>query len=432
MTKVTIIGVGRVGLATGVAFATLGHDVICYDIDSDRVKSIQKGKQPFHESGLSEALEKVLDTGKFTATDNSKKALTQSKFFFICVGTPALPDGSMDSNFLGQASSTIGRELRNRNDYPIVVVKSTVLPGTTENIIIPSIMKESKFLKDSFGICVNPEFLREGFALYDSMKPDRIVIGSNDDRTGNLLEEFYADFECKKWRCDLRTAEMVKYATNSFLATKVSFANEIANICEIFSINSDKVLEGMALDSRINPKYLIPGVGFGGSCLLKDVKAIVSAVKSQGYDSLLLDTVLNFNERQALRAVDLLLKQFDSLKGKHITVLGLSFKPETDDIRDSRAIPIIQELLKHKAIVTVHDPVASVTEITEILPVKTASSIKDALEKADGCIIQTSWQEYKTLTKSDFSVMKKVVVIDGRRTLSPHNLPEGAIYKRIG
>jgi len=432
MARISIVGLGRVGLATGVAFATFGHDVVCYEIDPAKVKAISGGRQPYREKSLGEELRKAIKKGNFSATGNAGDALVGSAFYFICVGTPPLNDGSMDTSFITDASKVVGRAIKGRKDFPVVAVKSTVVPGTTEKLLTPMLMKESGLSAGAFGLCMNPEFLREGTALEDTLKPDRIVIGSGEKKPGDMLEKLYSEFDCVTWRCDIKTAEMVKYASNSFLATKVTFANEIANICDSFGLDSDRVLEGMALDSRINPKFLVPGAGFGGPCLPKDMKAVVSASKSHGYEPTLLKAVLEFNERQAVRVVNLLEEALGSLGGKHVALLGLAFKADTDDVRDSRALPIIHELLRRGAIVVAHDPAASVAEVGANLAVRQVSSARDALRGADGCIIQTSWREYGELGREDFAVMKKPVIVDGRRTLNRDKLPKGVIYRRIG
>lgn len=432
MARVAIVGLGRVGFATGVALATMGHDVVGYDCDPARVKAMRSGKQPFHEKGLSEVFRKVTEAGRFEVVGDPEKVLSEANFIYICVGTPPRTDGSMDASYLRNASRTIGKAITGRKDFPVVVVKSTVLPGSTEGIVLPTVAEESSLPPDAFGLCVNPEFLREGTMVEDSLRPDRIVIGSNDRRPGDVLQKMYSSFKCTKWRCDLRTAEMVKYATNAFLATKITFANEIANICGALGLDSDKVLEGMALDPRINPKFLVPGVGFGGSCLPKDVKAVVSASKQRGYEPNLLVRVLDFNNRQALLAVEMLQKVVGELAGKRVAVLGLAFKPDTDDVRESRAIPIIEELIRRGAKVTVHDPAASLSQFGLNLPVRVAKTAKEALRDADGCIIQTQWEEYGKLGSSDFAVMRNAIVIDGRRTLDPASVPKGVIYRRIG
>ena len=377
-------------------------------------------------------MKKAVKKGDFTATDDARQALVRSAFYFICVGTPPLEDGSMDTSFLADASRTLGKAIRGRKDFPIVAVKSTVLPGTTEKFILPAIVEASGLGSGDFGICMNPEFLREGTALEDTLKPDRIVIGSNEKRAGDKLDKLYSSLDSVRWRCDIKTAEMVKYASNSFLATKVTFANEIANICSLYGIDSDKVLEGMGLDSRINPKFLVPGAGFGGPCLPKDLKAMISASRGAGYEPTLLRTVLELNDSQAVRVVDMLEDELKELRGKRIAVLGLAFKADTDDSRDSRAIPIIRELLERGSHVVVHDPAASPSGLGGNMVVRGASTAREALRGADGCIIQTAWREYKGLGKDDFAAMKSPVIVDGRRTLNPKRLPKSVVYRRIG
>jgi len=432
MARVSVLGLGRVGLATGVGFASQGHDVFCFDIDPVKFRAISSGKQPYRENALGKAFNEVFRKGRLNPTDDIDECLRDSKFYMICVGTPSAQDGSMDSSFIKDAAETIGGAIRRRKDYPVVAVKSTVVPGTTEKVVLPTIKRQSRLPFSSFGMCMNPEFLREGTAFEDTMKPDRIVIGSNGAKAGDSLEKLYSGFKSIKWRCDIATAEMVKYASNSFLATKVTFANEIANLCERFDLDSDKVLEGMALDSRIGRKFLVPGAGFGGPCLPKDLRAIIFAADKAGYESRLLSTVMQLNEAQSLRVVEILQEEVGSLKGKRVAVLGLAFKPDTDDSRDSRAIPIINALLKRKATVVVHDPVVSLSSLGVNLPVRESQTAREALLDADGCIIQTAWREYTRLGESDFRVMRNAVVVDGRRTLAKSKLPAGVVYRRIG
>ena len=432
MARISILGLGRVGLATGVGFAVNGHDVVCYDIDPMKVRTISAGKQPYRERGLIEAFKKTARSGNLTATSDHDYCLNGSKFYFICVGTPSTKDGSMDASYIREASATLGRAIRGRKDYPIIAVKSTVVPGTTNKVVLPIIRRTSRLSADSFGISMNPEFLREGTAFEDTMRPDRIVIGCDGNRAGDQLQRLYTDFHSVKWRCDIMTADMVKYASNSFLATKVTFANEIANMCSRLGLDSDRVLEGMALDSRIGPKFLVPGAGFGGPCLPKDLKAVISASRKSGYDPRLLREVLVFNDLQAVRIVDILQEEIGPLKGKRVAVLGLAFKPETDDARDSRAIPIIDTLLKRRAAVVVHDPHVSISGLGVNLPVREAETARDALRNSDGCILQTAWKEYGQLKEDDFGVMRKAVVVDGRRTLNRSRLPRNITYRRVG
>ncbi len=430
-TTVAVIGTGYVGLVTAIAFAKQGLRVVCVDIDAAKVDSVNRGKATFYEEGVDHALRVAVKEGLLTATLDGEAAVRGANFSFLCVGTPPRKDGSMDDRFLREASKVIGKGLRRRGGDHVVVVKSTVLPGTTESIIAPEVRKAAG-KSASFGVCVNPEFLREGSALKDALHPDRIVIGEGDREGGDALEVLYAGHACPKLRCDLRTAEMIKYATNAFLATKVSFANELANLSDLSGVDWDAVVEGLGLDPRINPRFMVPGVGFGGSCFPKDVAALIAAGKRQGYDSIVLSAVLELNERQPIRAVEILEEELGDLAGKRIALLGLAFKAGTDDVRESRAVPIARELAKRGATVVGYDAVAGSNFARAMPGVALAKTVREALRRAHGCIIQSDWPEFRALTGDDFAGMEKRVVVDGRRTLDRRALGDRVVYHRIG
>lgn len=429
--SIAVIGTGYVGLVTGLAFVHHGHRVACVDIDSGKVNSINRGKAAFFEAGVDEALERAVGSKLLHATEDGVGAVRDADFSFLCVGTPPLPNGSMDDTQLRAAAKMIGQGLRGVHKPHTVVVKSTVLPGTTEEIVLPTIEAQTGD-STKFGLAVNPEFLREGAALEDALHPDRIVIGERHRSSGDVVEALYRPFGAPTLRCALRTAEMIKYATNAFLATKVSFANELANLCEAFGVDWDEVVPGLGLDPRINPRFMVPGVGFGGSCFPKDVAAIVASGRKSGYDATLLSEVLALNERQPVRAIAILEEELGELKGKRIAVLGLAFKAGTDDVRESRAIPIVRELQSRGADVVGYDPVAS-SNFKKVLPnVSLAVSVQAALKGADGCIIQADWPEFRNLKGNEFGGMAKRIVVDGRRTFKRGALDSGVIYRRIG
>ncbi len=427
MESITIVGLGPVGLATSVAFALGDHDVIGVDVNRDRVGRISRGEPPFFEVDLENALRKVLKKNRFRATTDIYQAVAHADYIFICVGTPSRSDGPMDDTFLGQATEDIAGVL-STDSQSIIVVKSTVVPGTTENVARPILEASGK----PYSLAVNPEFLREGHALEDALEPDRVILGVDGPDTARRLRSLYAHLDCPIIETDLRTAEAIKYATNAFLATKVVFANELANICQALEVSYDEVIQGVTLDPRIDPRFLVPGVGFGGSCFPKDVKALVAAGKAAGHTPRLLEAVLDQNEEQYLQAIRLLEEELGDLKDKRIALLGLAFKGGTDDVRESRAIPIAESLLQKGAKVVGYDPVAN-ENFTNIVPdITLAGNLEEALRGTDGCILQADWPEFSQLSAQDFlQAMHTPVVVDGRRILDPKRM-KGVRFRRIG
>jgi UDPglucose 6-dehydrogenase len=421
--QISVIGAGYAGLCTAIGFASKGYKVIAVDRDPKKVALINKGISPFYEIGLETLLQKVLGQGYLKCTKNYKEAILESDITFIAVGTPSKRDGSINLTYVNNASCEIGRVLKEKETYHLIVVKSTVIPGTTENQVKPMIEKFSgKTCGDEFGICVNPEFLREGSGIQDTLYPDRIVIGENDKKAGDMLESLYRDFYGDEMppliRTKIPTAELIKYANNAFLATKISFINEIANICEK-SPNADVtvVAKGIGLDKRIGPMFLQAGLGYGGSCLPKDVKALIAHSTKLGYSPALLKAVNKINETQPGKAVELSKKALGNLRGKRIAILGLAFKPNTDDIRSAVSIKIIRKLLKEGTSVIVYDPVAMPNTRKKFKnSIQYASSPFNCIKNADCCILVTEWDEFKTLKPEDFvQNMKHPIVIDGRR-----------------
>jgi len=436
--KVAILGAGYVGLVSGVGFAYHGNKVTVTDVVKDKVDLINKGKAPFYEPGLDDLLSKLVKEKLLSASNDIEREVKDAKYIFICVGTPMKEDGSINLEYIRSASISIGKGMKGSKDYKVIVAKSTIIPTTTEKVIIPIIEEESgKKAGKDFGVCMNPEFLAEGNALNGALNPDRIVIGAYDKKSAEYLQKLYKPFECPKLCVDLRAAEMIKYASNSFLATKISFSNEIANICEKYGVDVYQVMEGVGLDYRINPRFLRAGLGFGGSCFPKDVSALVHAAEEVGVNPKILNAVLEVNSHQPSRAVELAESVLGNLKGKRIAILGLSFKPETDDVRFTRALPIIELLTRKGAVSVAYDPKAinNFKEYTKDkkLNIKYAKSVIEALKDADGVIIQNEWSEFKNLTAKDFNGMKTKVVIDGRRILDGTALEKkGIIYRGIG
>ena len=419
--KISIIGSGYVGAVTAVCFADVGHEVICVDIDEKKVQQINAGIPSIYEEGLEKLLKKYVGKRLIATTDN-EFAVFNTDISFICVGTPSEVGGSINLSIVRSAVESIGSALAKKNGYHVVVVKSTVIPETTEKFVLPILEEKSgKVAGKDFGIAMNPEFLREGKAIYDFMHPDKIVVGSIDASSGDLVSELYLNFECEITRTNLKTAEMIKYANNSFLATKISLSNEIGNICKKMGIDTYDVMKAVGKDSRISPLFLNSGAGFGGSCFPKDVRALISKAKEIGYSPTILESVLAVNENQPLMMAELLQKKIGEFKDKKIAVLGLAFKNDTDDIRESRAIPLITELLRLGAKVSAYDPLAA-ENMRRVFPtVRYHKSAKEALEGTDACLVITEWEEFKKLD-SEFEVMKNKIVIDGRRVIKAKSI----------
>jgi UDPglucose 6-dehydrogenase len=414
--EISVIGTGYVGTVSAACFAELGHNVICVDVDQSKIDRINSGVSPIYEEGLSELLKKHAGKG-LSATSDYDFALMNSDLSFICVGTPPDTEGNIDLGIVKAASASIGESLAKKKDYHVVVVKSTVVPETTEKVVMPIIEKHSGKRLGDFGIAMNPEFLREGKAVYDFMHPDKIVVGALDKKSGDIVASLYKGIKCEVTRTNPRTAEMIKYVNNAFLATRISFANEIGNICKLLGIDTYEVMSAVGKDFRIGPHFLNSGAGFGGSCFPKDVKALIGKAKAIGYEPLLLKSVIAINEGQPGRMVQLLKNKLGDLKGKKLAVLGLAFKNDTDDIRESRSIPVIKELLDNGARVSAYDPMANENMEKLFNNVEYYSSAEDALRGADACLIMTEWNEFKSLDR-EFDVMKNKLIIDGRHMLA--------------
>lgn len=358
--------------------------------------------------------------------------MRDSDVVFIAVGTPSREDGSIDLSQMESACVSLGEQLKETKKFVTVVVKSTVIPGTTKNFVGPILEKtsEKKVGKD-FGLGMNPEFLREGTAIYDFLNPDKIVVGINDSKTKEVLEKLYS------WTdkvpiifTNTNTAEMIKYAQNSMLASRISFMNEVANICEKFDVDVKEVAHAIGLDSRIGPKFLNAGIGFGGSCFPKDVKALIATAKSVGVEPKLLEATIEINEKQPHRIVDLAKRAIGDLRGKKISVLGLAFKPDTDDMREARSIPIIQSLVEHGAVIKAYDPYSAENAKTIFgNSIKYSKSKEECIKDADIVMILTEWDEFKNIDLEKINVP----IIDGRRIVDKQKALElGTRYKGIG
>lgn len=428
-------GTGYVGLTTAVCFAFKEHMVYCVGRSKDKIEKLRKGIPPIYEEKLEEMLKTVLTHGTFIPTLNLEEAVVNSEISFICVGTPSREDGSIDLSQVESASKQLGAALKKKKEYHVVVVKSTVIPGTTEEVVIPLLEKESdKKAGKDFGVCMNPEFLREGQAINDFMIPKDtgIVIGELDKKSGDVLHELYKEFDAEILRTSLRAAEMIKYARNSYLAKDISFANEIANICQRLNIDFLEVKKGMEMDARIGKgRFLNAGVGFGGSCFPKDVKALLRKAEEIGVKPRMLKSSIEVNELQPYIAIKLLKRHLKDLKGRKIAVLGLAFKPGTDDMREAPSIKIVNHLIDEGAEIYAHDP-AAMKNAKKIFhsPIKYAETAKEALKNADACIIVTEWPEF-----SDgklYRYLRGKILIDGRRIVNPKTLPARILYSGIG
>ncbi len=412
--KISIVGAGYVGLVAAACLARLGNKITLVDIDKERLKQVSQGVSPIHEPELAEILGQV-----DIETTSDYQRLVDSEVIFICVGTPSNDNGSMSLEHIVEASRRISEVLKVKRDYCVIAVKSTVVPGTTENAVIPILEASGKKAGDDFGVCMDPEFLREGKAVYYYMNPARIIIGELDPRSGHTLANLYKDFKAPVMRTSIKTAEMIKLASNSFLAAKISLINEIGNICKALDIDIYEVAKGLGYDERIGSKFLNSGIGFGGSCLPKDLKALIARSRQVGYKPKILEHVLKLNDKQALRMVELLRRHI-SLKGATIGILGLAFKPGTDDVRESRAISIAEVLLKEGAIVKAYDPVATQSFAT-LFPEIEYTTPEEVL-KCDAVLIVTEWEEFEHL---DY---RGKIVIDGRRILKAK---EARIYEGV-
>ena len=430
--KICIIGTGYVGLVAGVCFAENGNDVICVDKDSKKIEGLKRGKVPIYEPGLEELLKRNTKKERLQFTTNLKKAVKESFIIFIAVGTPQDDDGSADLNHVLEVAALIGKAM---NGHKIIATKSTVPVGTT-NRVRDAIGKETEH---PFNVASNPEFLKEGAAVNDFMKPDRIIIGTDNQEAADIMKELYSPFVRTGnpiLIMDIESAEMTKYAANAMLATRVSFMNELANLCEKVGADISDVRKGMGTDPRIGYSFLFPGVGYGGSCFPKDVKAIIRTAEENNYDLNILKAVdlANTNQREIL--VKKIMEHFGgNLKGRVIGIWGLSFKPNTDDIREAPSITIIKRLLEVGARIKAYDPAAMDEVKKEFYDrIKYSKKSYDALEGADALVLITEWNEFR---EPDFErilkLMNTPVVFDGRNIFNPRKLQEmGFTYYGVG
>ncbi len=437
--KITVIGSGYVGLVTGTCFAEMGNDVICMDIDAKKIEGLKNGVIPIYEPGLEEMVKRNYKEERISFTTDIKEAVEKSLFCFIAVGTPPGEDGSADLQYVLKVAENIGKHM---NGYKIIVDKSTVPVGTAEKVK-EAIKKElaARGSNLEFDVVSNPEFLKEGAAIDDFMKPDRVVVGCEDVRTAELMKELYSPFMRKNFRIitmDIRSAELTKYAANCMLATRISFMNEMANICEKCGADIDMIRKGIGSDSRIGNDFLYAGVGYGGSCFPKDVKALIRTANEIGFEPKVLEAVEAVNEKQKEFMVDKILKYFNGdIKGKTFALWGLAFKPKTDDMREAPSIVIVDMLHKHGANVQAFDPEAA-REAKKIMPeaanMKYFENAYKALSGADAMILVTEWSSFR---EPDFdkmkSLMKTHIIFDGRNQYNPKFVREsGFQYYSVG
>ncbi|MGM1050393.1 MAG: UDP-glucose dehydrogenase family protein [Bacillota bacterium] len=408
--KITVIGTGYVGLVSGVCYAELGNDVICIDNDINKIDKLNQGEVPIYEPGLQHLVKKNSAEGRLQFHTNLKEAVKASEIIIIAVGTPSLPSGEANLYYIEQVAHEIAGAL---DEYKIICIKSTVPVGTNERIR-NLILDQTEVEFDSISL---PEFLREGCAIQDTLVPDRIVIGAENERAATKMKELHHNLTRNIVITDIRSAEMIKYASNAFLATKISFINEIANICEKVGADITKVTEGMGYDKRIGSSFLKAGIGYGGSCFPKDTQALIQIAGQMDYDFKLLKSVVEVNKGQRFNIIHKLEQLLGNLSGKTIGVWGLAFKPETDDVRDAPSIEIISSILERGGVVKAYDPIA-IINFKEALgnnSVIYCSDAKEAAQHADALCILTEWKEFEQISLKDLECwLKSPNLIDGR------------------
>ncbi|MEI2472279.1 UDP-glucose/GDP-mannose dehydrogenase family protein [Peribacillus frigoritolerans] len=412
--KIAVLGTGYVGLSTGVCLSEIGHNVICIDTDEQKIKSLRQGISPIYEPGLENLLIQNAAAGRLLFTTSHREALNGAEIIIIAVGTPQMEDGGADLSYIVQAAKDIAANLVQSS---VVVIKSTVPVGT--NDFIKSIIEEHCNESVTFNMVSNPEFLRQGSAVMDTMQADRIIIGSEDDEAAKKVQEMYRPLNVPFILTSIRSAEMIKYASNAFLATKISFINEVANLCGVVGADVKDVAMGMGKDKRIGEAFLQPGIGYGGSCFPKDVKALLHTANLNGVHFSLLKETVAINDFQQELLVTKAINRLGDLKGKKVAMLGLAFKPETDDMREAPSIKIARSLTKLGAEVVAYDPVA-VDNAKNILgdTIRFASTVREAAVNADAVFIVTEWKEFRLLDlKTLMTTMRRPIVFDGRNCL---------------
>lgn len=416
MQDICVIGTGYVGLVTGACFADMGNQVHCLDVDHEKIENLRSGIMPIYEPGLKELVDRNVKAGRLHFTTDYSEALTPSRFAFIGVGTPSGLDGEADLQYVREVAEAVADVV----EHPIIVINKSTVPVGTGDWVADIITKRRSGRPLEFNVVSNPEFLREGSAINDFMNPDRVVLGSLDRGAANEVAQLYLSLRCPILITDLRTAEMIKYASNAFLATRVSFINEIANICEELGADVIEVARGMGTDRRIGPSFLDAGLGWGGSCFPKDVKALAHMAVLHGTHPQLLQAVIDINRNQRRRIVMKLRKELEGLNDKVIGVLGLSFKPNTDDMREAPALEVIHLLQNEGAVVRAYDPQAMEAARQVLNKVILCENAYEVAEGADALILATEWNEFKHLDfEQIIKVMRKQIIIDGRNLWDP-------------
>ncbi len=454
--KVCVIGTGYVGLVTGACLAHIGHQVVCIDNNEEKIRLLQSGQSPIHEPGLPEILQSTLKSGNIVFSSDLSAGVAHGEVLFIAVGTPALPTGESDTRYVEAVARSIGSHLN--GGYKVIVNKSTVPIGSGDwvrMLVLEGLAERQQVLIGSggrvaeappeFDVVSNPEFLREGSAVYDTFNPDRIVLGSSNPRAIAVMEKLYSDIVERTYGqdptlpsvpvlvTDLSSAEMIKYAANAFLATKISFINEVANICDRVGADVTEVARGIGLDSRIGSKFLQAGLGWGGSCFPKDVSALIHTADDYGYEAQLLKSAVSVNHRQRQIVIEKLQQTLKILKGKTVGLLGLTFKPNTDDMRDAPALSIIEELTRLGTKVKAYDPLVSQTGLAHGLSNVLIETDPERL--ADGCdalVLVTDWDQFNSLDYSKMAqLMTHPVLVDGRNYLDRKQI-EAAGFRYVG
>jgi len=428
--NICVVGTGYVGLVTGAVFADLGNDVLCVDNDAAKVANLEAGDMPIYEPGLEEMVARNVADGRLAFTTDLTTAVRRAVIVFITVGTPPKPDGRADLSAVEDVAGVIGEAMER---YTVVVNKSTVPVGTGE--FVREVIEKHQARPVPFDVVSNPEFLREGSAIEDTLRPDRIVIGAPTQQVAMTLLELYAPLERPMIITDVPSAEMIKYASNAFLSTKISFINAIANVCELAGADVSQVMKGMGLDARIGSAFLSAGLGYGGSCFPKDTDSLVHTASTLGYDFALLKAVVDINRERASHFVDLMAKALNPLAGRSVAVLGLAFKPNTDDMREAKSVEVIELLLQLGATVRAFDPVA-MPAASRLLPatVTYCESPYEAATGVDAVALVTEWNEFKFLNLERLrAVMRRPAVFDGRNIWEPERMRRlGFEYHSIG
>lgn len=427
--NIVVVGTGYVGLVTGVALAHIGHRVTCVDVDEEKVERMKRGISPIYEPGIEPLMKENMEANRLFFTTDGARAYQEADVIYIAVGTPENEDGSANLTHLKQAVRDIASAV---TKDVIVVTKSTVPVGTNHEIqrmfkqLVPHV---------HIDVVSNPEFLREGSAIHDTFHGDRIVIGADDERAAAVVADIHRPFGIPIFQTDIRSAEMIKYASNAFLATKISFINEIANICEKVGADIEQVAAGMGMDARIGSSFLRAGIGYGGSCFPKDTKALAKIAANIDHDFELLKAVIEVNNKQQRKLIEKAKERFGRLAGKRVALLGLSFKPNTDDMREAASLVVARELLAEQATVVAYDPIA-MGKAAHVLPKEViyASSVEEALQDADAAMILTEWDEFRQLDLSVYvNKMKTPIIFDGRNCYALHDVARYPIeYYSIG